>query len=262
VLFKVVLNKCCYYILFFFVYANAECNKICVVSIPKSGTFLIARYIEELTGKSWSMIGNITEKNLAYWDWNKKFAVTHSYCMPEAIDFCKNNNVKVIFNYRDPRDIVISAYFYLKDHEFAKAFTSSQLIDELIINHMRFWWISNFDEEFRKLNIKNYFPLFLEWIKQDFVCSTCFECLVGPQGGGAVDMQTQEITKIAKFLDITVKNRKLNHILHTIFGNTVTFRQGKIGSWRKHFSPAHKQLFKNLAGQILIELKYENDLDW
>jgi hypothetical protein len=44
--------------------------------------------------------------------------------------------------------------------------------------------------------------------------------------------------------------------------NSPTFRSGKIGGWRAHFTPAHKQLFNQCAGDLLVKLDYESSLDW
>ena len=41
-----------------------------------------------------------------------------------------------------------------------------------------------------------------------------------------------------------------------------TFRRGKIGSWRDHFTAEHKRTFKEVAGDLLIQLGYEQDFDW
>jgi hypothetical protein len=41
-----------------------------------------------------------------------------------------------------------------------------------------------------------------------------------------------------------------------------TFRSGKTGEWAKHFTEAHKKLFKDVAGDLLIRLGYEKDLNW
>ena len=41
-----------------------------------------------------------------------------------------------------------------------------------------------------------------------------------------------------------------------------TFRKGKSGGWRNHFSDEHKQIFKDITGDLLIELGYETDNDW
>jgi len=41
-----------------------------------------------------------------------------------------------------------------------------------------------------------------------------------------------------------------------------TFRRGKIGSWRTSFTVEHKQIFKEVAGDLLIKLGYEQDNGW
>jgi hypothetical protein len=41
-----------------------------------------------------------------------------------------------------------------------------------------------------------------------------------------------------------------------------TFRKGKPGNWREHFTEANKALFKEKAGDLLIRLGYEEDNNW
>lgn len=41
-----------------------------------------------------------------------------------------------------------------------------------------------------------------------------------------------------------------------------TFRSGKTGEWKKHFTDEHKKIFKNVAGDLLVKLGYEKDGDW
>jgi hypothetical protein len=41
-----------------------------------------------------------------------------------------------------------------------------------------------------------------------------------------------------------------------------TFRSGKTGGWRQHFTDEHKQLFKEVAGDLLVKLGYEENNDW
>jgi hypothetical protein len=40
------------------------------------------------------------------------------------------------------------------------------------------------------------------------------------------------------------------------------YRKGIAGDWVNHFSKADKNVFKDLAGDLLIELGYERNLDW
>ncbi len=41
-----------------------------------------------------------------------------------------------------------------------------------------------------------------------------------------------------------------------------TFRSGMAGGWREHFTDEHKQLFKDVAGDLLVRLAYEKNNDW
>ena len=41
-----------------------------------------------------------------------------------------------------------------------------------------------------------------------------------------------------------------------------TFRSGKTGEWKKHFTGEHKKLFKDVAGDLLVKLGYEKDNNW
>jgi len=45
-------------------------------------------------------------------------------------------------------------------------------------------------------------------------------------------------------------------------GKSPTFRSGKIGGWKKAFNEENKSIFKDLAGDLLIQLGYEKDLNW
>ena len=40
------------------------------------------------------------------------------------------------------------------------------------------------------------------------------------------------------------------------------YRKGKRGDWRNHFSEAHKVVFKEKYGDLLIKLGYETDKNW
>ncbi len=43
---------------------------------------------------------------------------------------------------------------------------------------------------------------------------------------------------------------------------TSTARKGVVGDWQNHFSDQHKQKFKAIAGDLLIELGYVKDFNW
>ena len=41
-----------------------------------------------------------------------------------------------------------------------------------------------------------------------------------------------------------------------------TFREGRSGGWKKAFTPRHKEQMKRAAGQLLIDLGYEESHAW
>ncbi len=41
-----------------------------------------------------------------------------------------------------------------------------------------------------------------------------------------------------------------------------TIRGGRTGDWRSHFTEEHKKMFKEAAGNLLVELGYEKNNDW
>lgn len=42
-----------------------------------------------------------------------------------------------------------------------------------------------------------------------------------------------------------------------------TFRKGGgARNWERRFTPEHKEQFKSVAGELLVELGYEQDLNW
>jgi hypothetical protein len=40
------------------------------------------------------------------------------------------------------------------------------------------------------------------------------------------------------------------------------YRKGVAGDWKKYFTEEDRRVFKEEAGELLIRLGYEEDLDW
>jgi hypothetical protein len=95
-----------------------------------------------------------------------------------------------------------------------------------------------------------------------FVYTTRFERLVGARGGGSDHAQMEELCRIACHLDRPAHQATLRAAAADVFGGSWNFRRGQIGSWEEHLTEEHKMMFKAVAGDVLIELGYERDLDW
>ena len=108
-----------------------------------------------------------------------------------------------------------------------------------------------------------YRNFYMPWRYQPMIYTTRFESLVGSKGGGSTHDQIREIMNIASHLGYPITRTRAQEIAFVIFGApNVTFREGKIGSWKQHFKPVHKIAFKRVAGKLLIDLGYEKNLYW
>jgi hypothetical protein len=68
---------------------------------------------------------------------------------------------------------------------------------------------------------------------------------------GRVDTLQATPEAIIQVLEASINPRK-----------SPTFRSGKTGEWRKYFTEEHKKIFKDVAGDLLIRLGYEQSNDW
>jgi hypothetical protein len=103
---------------------------------------------------------------------------------------------------------------------------------------------------------------YLRWIDEPNVYTTTFENLVGPNGGGSRNKQIMQVINIAKHLGKNITKQEAEKIADSLFGDSYTFRIGKIGSWRGYFSENHKNLFKKYCNDILVKLGYERNARW
>lgn len=236
------MNKIIFILLIFSI-QKVFSNKIGITSIPKCGTFLLVKCIEllrqqkcvNIDGTHLRKLENITKTNFFY---------CHLAYSPAFEIKLKQAKFKMFFIYRDPRDQIVSnAYWMKKLYVGYKNQTIDQIMTMLI----------------KTINLL-YEP-YLKWLDNEISCPIKFENLIGLNGGGSQKLQRKEINKIARNLEINSKKLK-NNCIKNLFGESPTFREGKIGSWKQHFSEDQKELFKKIAGNLLIRLGYETDHAW
>ncbi len=251
-------------------YPNLNETRIVVTSIPKSGTNLLARCISLLTGKQLQVNFRPLYENYgskATWHgpnsalWNtlpaNSFYLSHIVYNEQAKQELIFYNYKHLFIYRDPRDQIVSYYYWSRhwpnvidvhnnDYEFYLYY--------LITN-------GNVISGCTK-GIAEFYQCYLPWINEPTCYAVKFEDLIGPQGGGNLNTQLHEIKNIANFIGISISDQEALSVANQLFGSTGTFRSGQIGEWKTHFNAHHKMAFKEVAGTLLIELGYEKDLNW
>ena len=245
---------------FFIIFLNLifiECNsqKIFINSIPKCGTNLVIRCVELLTKRKATNINEnlVTVNQLPKVD-PKPILFWHVGFSEQALNIFKNNNFLGIFIYRDPRDRIISAAFWCLKYPHLLEQMGYKKGEKI-----------NFADLITKLIpiTKKEYDKYLGWLGTRSVFFPIkFEHLVGPKGGGKSYIQQQTIKNICNHLKIYASVSTVNNCIKDLYGNTVTFREGKIGKWKNYFSAQHKKLFKQEFGNLLIRLGYEKNLNW
>lgn len=159
---------------------------------------------------------------------------------------------KIIFNYRDPRDVILSMVNFLCDRtgrgfsnysdflvfskilkskgsledQLAYALTDASFPGRRDLSHL-FWLLSHPD-----------------------VCTTSFEDLVGPQGGGTAQAQAGALTRIFDFLGVT--GVAPADVAGGLFNPGVfSFYRGQIGGWREAYTPRLRRLADDRLGDLL-----------
>ena len=167
---------------------------------------------------------------------------------------------------RDPRDVVVSHAFYVKRepmHFHHKYFTEVLRSDEERIMAVIRGFAANTSGGAPLLPIGESFAGFIRWLEDPSTLAVRFEDLIGLQGGGDSERQLAAIENIGRFVSRPVDRDQAEHIAQRMYGQgSLTFRKGQMGDWRNHFTDAHKQVFKEVAGDTLIELGYERSMDW
>jgi len=165
---------------------------------------------------------------------------------------------KIIFITRDPRDIVVASHFAtMKDKSQGVLPIKDKTTEERITAFIEgtsvlMGGLANIDHEFRSK---------LPWRNHEGVYPTTFEKIVGSR-----ESREQEIKNIAKHLDLKLTDKILKDCVDNLVGSNELysgqFRKGIIGDWKNYFTDDHKKLFKEVAGQLLIQEGYEKDLEW
>ncbi len=165
------------------------------------------------------------------------------------------------FVYRDPRDRLISNIFYAVDihkghaqHDYYSSIPMEERIKTEILGR---------DEPGLEYlpNIYDHYARYLGWLDSPSVLCLSFEDLVLRQRESLV--RILDHIESGQFRIPTSREKAIAVIEKAIQPEkSPTFREGKTGKWRDYFNEEHKQLFKDITGDLLIKLGYEENNDW
>ncbi|MCC0175945.1 sulfotransferase domain-containing protein [Waterburya agarophytonicola K14] len=170
---------------------------------------------------------------------------------------------------RDPRDIIISGYFYhlWTKEEWAhiprknlKNLTYQQYLhsfnrEEGLLAEMR-GTSQETIEEMSRWNYNN--PHFIEFKYEDLITNESAVFAKIFRHYGFNEEAIQNCLGIADKFSFKNQSRRKKGIVN----QKSHLRSGRTGEWREIFGDRHKQEFKQIFGDVLIKLGYETNNDW
>lgn len=188
-------------------------------------------------------------------------ASAHLFARPQAVTRVTSSAFVPYFIFRDPRDVAVSHVFYVTEMEPAH------------VHHAYYRSLNSFDErltvsilgrpaaEVEFPNIAARFAPYLGWLDEPSVIKIRFEELVNDRRSTLIRIAEHFLRRVetvqtppellAETLELGINPKK-----------SPTFRSGRTGEWKKYFTPEHKRIFKDVAGDLLMRLGYEQNNDW
>jgi hypothetical protein len=194
------------------------------------------------------------------------FVTAHATFHPDFSDLIKELRFKHILLLRDPRDIAVSHAFYMMQdtlHQHHRYYAETLKSDEERLMASIRGFREGDGVEKPLLPIGELYGAFLPWMDDPSTLVVRYEDMLGPRGGGDAEKQLDEIERIGGFVERPLDREGAQLIARKMYGKgSLTFRRGKAGDWQNHFTEAHKHAFKEVAGDLLIRLGYEEDASW
>jgi sulfotransferase 6B1 len=168
------------------------------------------------------------------------------------------------FIYRDPRDMLVSQVFFATDmhdehgmHNYYKSLPDFSARLKIAI--------TGIDQDgLHMVSVKQRYESVFQWLdvsRQKNLMCIRFEDLINNREN-TLNAMIGEVEKTGYAIPIP------RAIALTVLVDTIqpkkshTFRAGKTGGWKEYFTEEHKKLFKDVAGDLLVQLGYEKNNDW
>ena len=179
----------------------------------------------------------------------------------ENVSFlCESHRVNY-FIYRDPRDMLISQIFFATDmHEEHGMHTYYNSLPDF--GERLKAAITGVDRDgLYMVSVRQRYEVVFRWLEQAHVMCIRFEDLINSRDQ-TLNAMLDEIESTG--YKIPTGRAKAMEILVGVIQpkKSHTFRLGKTGGWKEHFTVEHKKLFKDVAGDLLVRLGYEKNNDW
>jgi len=165
------------------------------------------------------------------------------------------------FIYRDPRDMLVSQVFFATDmhegHGMHDYYNSLPDFGERLKVA-----ITGIDQDgLIMVSVKQRYEGVFQWLAQENVMCIRFEDLINNRDA-TLHAMLDEVEKTGYKIP-TTRDKALPILIQAIQPKkSHTFRSGKTGGWKNYFTDEHKTLFKDIAGELLVKLGYEENNNW
>jgi sulfotransferase 6B1 len=164
------------------------------------------------------------------------------------------------FIFRDPRDVVVSHVFYVTDMEARHVHHDYYQSLPDFNSRLKVSILGRPDTKIEFPNITDRFAPYLGWLEQPSVMKIHFEDLINDRAATLDRIVDHLIARVPLAAPRQLILEALESSINP--SRSPTFRSGKTGEWKKHFTQEHKKIFKDEAADLLIRLGYEKNNDW
>lgn len=246
--------------------------KVLANSMPKAGTHLLIRAL--------SLMPRLTLRWSRHFDHGTpgllqelremrrgQFCSAHLYWREDIAQTLCDREIVPVLILRDLRDVAVSNARYIvrmrSDHRLHHYFSALDSPDRQLMASIVGLDGNLLEDGMPSASVGDHARRFLPWLDHQACLVVRFEELIGSRGGGDDAKQITCVSRIAEHIGLALTNEEAAAIAEQVFYRRArTFRRGAIGSWKEHFAEQHKEAFKRVAGQTLIDLGYEDDFDW
>lgn len=187
-------------------------------------------------------------------------ASAHLFARPEAVSRVCSPRFIPYFIFRDPRDVVVSHVFYVTEMESRHVHHAYYQSLPDFDARLKVSILGRPDSDIEFPNIADRFVPYMGWMDQPEVLAIHFEDLIQDRIRALNRIMDHFLARVP----LQTSRQLILDSLESSINPTKspTFRSGKTGEWKKHFTAEHKRIFKETAGDLLIKLGFETNLDW
>ncbi|WP_226674118.1 sulfotransferase domain-containing protein [Rossellomorea aquimaris] len=234
-------------------------------SLPKSGTHLLRQILFGIpdmqhTVAIYGHYGHQPQEKLKILSHlsTNEFGSGHLYYSEEWRRYLLSKQLKQIFLYRDPRDVIVSYAHFIPKHKLHHL--HSMFIHKTFEERIKFLLdggrVSVNQHVIDQPPFREWYLRFSQWKNSGNVLSIRFEDLVCDEAS-----KRNTILNIINYLcnskEYTDRHQLIERMILNIDPkNSRTFRKGQIGSWKEELIPELKRYFILKTGTLVSDLGY------